>query len=80
MNHDWLKVRGRENVHVFCHICRWDNALSLFNFYLGSQNCREKGLVELREDGKHEYLRYVYRNTLLWLKTALKTNDILQLC
>ena len=71
MNHDWLKVRGRENVHVFCHICRWDNALSLFNFYLGSQNCREKGLVELR---------YVYRNTLLWLKTALKTNDILQLC
>ena len=34
MNHDWLKVRDRENVHdFFCHICIWDNALSLFHLY-----------------------------------------------
>ena len=37
MNHDWLKVRDRENVHnVFCRMCIWDNIPFLFNFYLGS--------------------------------------------
>ena len=37
MNHDWLKVRDRENVHNgFCRMCIWDNIPSLFNFYLGS--------------------------------------------